>query len=167
MVKKIIKTNPNLIELINKLIVGTPIDEVTSKLEFEIKPIINQYVKHHEILYNAFYNAFNNFKDSADMTMRGKNNLLELDEFSSDARKIKDLVNKFDNDNIVSKIKEDDSGINVYIGNENNIDDDLTVIKTKYNVDGREGTLAILGPKRMEYDRVVSLLEYLKEEIEK
>ena len=30
MVKKIIKTNPNLIELINKLIVGTPIDEVTS-----------------------------------------------------------------------------------------------------------------------------------------
>ena len=104
------------------------------------------------------------------MTMRGKNNLLELDEFSSDARKIKDLVNKFDNDNIVSKIKEDDSGINalnVYIGNENNIDDDLTVIKTKYNVNGREGTLAILGPKRMEYDRVVSLLEYLKEEIEK
>ena len=80
---------------------------------------------------------------------------------------IKDLVNKFDNDNIVSKIKEDDSGINVYIGNENNIDDDLTVIKTKYNVNGREGTLAILGPKRMEYDRVVSLLEYLKEEIEK
>lgn len=155
------------VELINKLIVGTPIDEVTSKLEFEIKPIINQYVKHHEILYNAFYNAFNNFKDSVDMTMRGKNNLLELDEFSSDARKIKDLVNKFDNENIVSKIKEDDSGINVYIGNENNIDDDLTVIKTKYNVNGREGTLAILGPKRMEYDRVVSLLEYLKDEIEK
>ena len=55
----------------------------------------------------------------------------------------------------------------MYIGNENNIDDDLTVIKTKYNVNGREGTLAILGPKRMEYDRVVSLLEYLKDEIDK
>lgn len=155
------------VELINKLIVGTPIDEVSEKLEYEIKPIINQYVKHHEMLYNAFYNAFSNFKDSNDMTMKGKNNLLELDEFSTDANKIRNLINKFDNDNIVSAIKEDDSGINVYIGKESQIDDDLTIIKTKYNVNGREGTLAILGPKRMEYDRVVSLLEYLKQEIEK
>lgn len=155
------------VELINKLIVGTPIDEVSEKLEYEIKPIINQYVKHHEMLYNAFYNAFSNFKDSNDMTMKGKNNLLELDEFSTDANKIRNLINKFDNDNIVSAIKEDDSGINVYIGKESQIDDDLTIIKTKYNVHGREGTLAILGPKRMEYDRVVSLLEYLKQEIEK
>lgn len=155
------------VELINKLIVGAPIDEVSEKLEYEIKPIINQYVKHHEMLYNAFYNAFSNFKDSNDMTMKGKNNLLELDEFSTDANKIRNLINKFDNDNIVSAIKEDDSGINVYIGKESQIDDDLTIIKTKYNVNGREGTLAILGPKRMEYDRVVSLLEYLKQEIEK
>ena len=37
--------------------------------------------------------------------------------------------------------------------------EDLTVIKTKYKTNGEEGTLAIIGPKRMEYDRVVSLLE--------
>lgn len=156
-----------IVELINKLIVGTPISEVSEKLEFEIKPIINQYIKHHEMLYNAFYNAFNDFKDSNDMTMKGKNKILELDEFSKDANKIRNLVNKFDSDNIVSAIKEDDSGINVYIGKESNIDEDLTVIKTKYNVMGREGTLAIVGPKRMEYDRVVSLLEFLKSNIER
>ena len=46
------------VDLINKLIVGTPIDEVSSKLEFEVKPIISQYVKQHEVLYNAFFNAF-------------------------------------------------------------------------------------------------------------
>ncbi len=156
-----------IVELINKLIVGTPINEVSEKLEFEIKPIINQYIKHHEMLYSAFYNAFNDFKDSNDMTMRGKNKILELDEFSQDANKIRNLVNKFDSDNIVSAIKEDDSGINIYIGSESNIDEDLTVIKTKYNVMGREGTLAIVGPKRMEYDRVVSLLEFLKSNIER
>ncbi len=155
------------VELINKLIVGTPIDEISEKLEYEVKPIINQYVKHHEILYNAFYNAFNNLKDFSDMTMRGKSKLLGFDEFSKDADKIRDLVSKFDSEKIISKIKEDDAGINVYIGKESQIDDDLTIIKTRYNVDGREGTLAILGPKRMEYDRVVSLLEYLKQEIEK
>ena len=42
------------VSLINDLIVGTPIDEVSSKLEFEIKPIIGRYVKEHEIIYNTF-----------------------------------------------------------------------------------------------------------------
>ena len=36
------------------------------------------------------------------------------------------------------------------------------MIKTKYNINGEEGTIAIIGPKRMEYDRVVALLDYIK-----
>ncbi len=155
------------VDLINKLIVGTPISEVSEKLEFEIKPIIAQYVSNHEMIYNAFYTAFSDLKDSNDVTVRGKNRILELEEFSNNASKIKDIINKFDDENIVSSIKEDAAGINIYIGAENNIDDDLTVVKTKYNVNGEEGTLAIIGPKRMQYDRVVSLLEYLKTCIER
>ena len=54
-----------------------------------------------------------------------------------------------------------------YIGNENNIDSDVTVIQTKYKHGGEEGTIAIIGPKRMEYDRVVGLLEFIKENIER
>ena len=156
-----------IVELINKLIIGTPISEVSEKLEFEIKPIIAQYVTNHEMIYNAFYNAFSDLKDSNDMTMKGKNKLIELEEFSNNASKIKNLINKFDDQNIVSSIKEEDGGINIYIGTENNIDEDLTVIKTKYNTNGEEGTLAIVGPKRMDYDKIVSLLEYLKNCIEK
>ena len=48
-----------VVELINKLLVGTPLNEISLKLEFEIKPIISNYVKSHEALYQAFYNAFN------------------------------------------------------------------------------------------------------------
>lgn len=155
------------VDLINKLIVGTPINEVSEKLEFEIKPIIAQYVNNHEMIYNAFYSAFNDLKESSDMTMKGKNKILELSEFSNNASKIKNLINKFDDKNIISSIKEDDSGINIYIGAESNIDDDLTVIKTKYSVNGEDSTLAIIGPKRMEYDKVVGLLEYLKGFIER
>ena len=51
--------------------------------------------------------------------------------------------------------------------NENNIDSDVTVIKTKFKSGDEEGTIAIIGPKRMEYDRVVGLLEYMKENIER
>ena len=42
--------------LINNLIIGTPIDEVSQKLEYEVKPVIGRYVSQHEQLYNAFYN---------------------------------------------------------------------------------------------------------------
>ena len=155
------------VELINKLIIGTPINEVSEKLEFEIKPIIGQYIQNHEMIYNAFYNAFSDLKNKDDVTMKGKNKILELEEFSNNAEKIKKIINKFDDENIVSSIKEEDGGINIYVGSENNIDEDLTVIKTKYNAKGEEGTLAIIGPKRMDYDRVVSLLDYLKNCIER
>ena len=56
--------------------------------------------------------------------------------------------------------------INVYIGHENNLDDDVTIIKTNYKTEGDNGTIAIIGPKRMEYSRVVNLLDYIKKQIE-
>ena len=42
------------------------------------------------------------------------------------------------------------------------IKDNLTKEETKVNIDNHESTLAIVGPKRMEYDKVVSLLDYIK-----
>ena len=41
------------------------------------------------------------------------------------------------------------------------------MIKTKFKKDGHEGTIAIIGPKRMEYERVVNMLDFLKENIER
>jgi heat-inducible transcriptional repressor len=67
---------------------------------------------------------------------------------------------------MVSKIEETGDEVKVYIGSESEIDDNVTVIKTKYKAEGREGTIAIIGPKRMEYERVVNMLEYLKDTIE-
>ena len=61
---------------------------------------------------------------------------------------------------------EEKNGVNVYIGKESEFSDDVSVIKTKYNYNGEEGTIAIIGPKRMEYQRVVNLLNYIKENIE-
>ncbi|MBR2678136.1 MAG: heat-inducible transcription repressor HrcA [Bacilli bacterium] len=153
--------------LINNLISGTPIDEVTNKLEFEVKPIIGNYVKQHEQLYNAFYHVFTDFTNQ-EVNVMGRNKMLEQPEFSSNIDKIKSVYTKLEDQEILKNIEEDDdNNIKVYIGNENNIDSDVTVIKTKYKRDNQEGTIAIIGPKRMEYDRVVSLLEYIKENIER
>ena len=88
-------------------------------------------------------------------------------EFNHDADKIRDIVSKFEDKELVKSIKEEDNGINIYIGSENNIDDDVTVIKTKYVINGEEGTIALIGPKRMEYDRVITLLNYIMNNIGK
>ncbi len=154
------------VELINKLIVGTPIDDVSSFLEFQVKPIIASYVEQHEMLYNAFYHAFSDFASNESVKMAGRRNILMQPEFN-DAEKIREIINKFEDKDMVSSIKEEDSGIHVYIGSENNFDDDVTIVKTKYNTHGEEGTIALIGPKRMEYDRVITLLDYIKENIEK
>ena len=151
------------VELINKLIVGTPINEVSEKLEYEIKPIIGKYVKQHEILYNAFYDAFSEISNgNSDIHFVGKTNFLKQPEFSN-IDKVKQLLSKFDDVNSIKE--EENNGINIYIGKDSEISDDVSVIKTKYNYNGEEGTIAIVGPKRMEYERVVSILDYIKEHI--
>lgn len=155
------------VNLINNMIVGTPIDEVSEKLEFEIKPIIANYVEEHEKLYNAFYNVFNNFA-SKNVDVIGKRNILKHKEFDN-IEKVSRILDKFEDDNIASlvdEIKERGNDINIYIGKENNIDDDMTVIETSYKTPQEEGKLVVVGPKRMDYDRVVALLEFIKENIE-
>lgn len=155
------------VSLINNLISGTPIDEVSAKLEYEIKPIIGKYVKQHEQLYNAFYHVFNDFTNQ-EINIVGRNKILEQPEFSSNIDKIKNVFNKLENGEVLTGIEEDDdNNIKVYIGTESNIDNDVTVIKTRFKNGNEEGTIAIIGPKRMEYDRVVSMLEYMKENIER
>ena len=85
----------------------------------------------------------------------------------ADTDKIREIISKFDNKEMISNIKASDEGINIYIGSENEFDDDVTIIKTKYNIDGEEGTIALIGPKRMEYDRVISLIDFIKKNIER
>ena len=153
------------VDLINNIISGTPIDEVSEKLEFEVKPIIGRYVKEHERLYNAFYNVFTSFTNR-NVDIVGKRNILKQPEFNN-VDKVSEILDKFEDDNLINTVEEEDNNIKIYIGKENNLDEDMTVIKTKYKTPIEEGTIAIIGPKRMDYDRVVQLLEFIKENIER
>ncbi len=152
------------VNLINNMIIGTPIDEVSAKLEYEVKPVIGKYVKEHERLYNVFYDVFNNFTNK-NVDIVGKKNILNQPEFNN-IDKVKEILDKLDDENLVDIVEEKDNDIKIYIGKENNLDNDMTVIKTKYKTPIEEGTIAIVGPKRMEYDRVIALLDYIKSNLE-
>ncbi len=151
-------------ELLNKMLRKTPINDVPSKLEFEIKPIIGNYVKNYEVLYNAFYEALSSFQGERDVHFEGKANILKQPEFNT-VDSVKNIISKFESKDLVSKIEETDEEVKVYIGVESELDDNVTVIKTKYKAGGKEGTIAVIGPKRMDYERVLNMLEYIKSEI--
>ncbi len=156
-------------EIINKMLVGTPINEVGKRLEFEIKPIISRQIKQYEAVYNIFADAFNDFVNKREnVYFGGKTKIFDEPEYDN-ASKIKQLASKFEDKDFIKRIEENDSDdageIKIYIGEENDFDPNVTIIKSKYHLNGEEGTIAIVGPKRMEYDRVVGLLSYLQKEL--
>ncbi len=155
-------------EMINKMLVGTPIDKVSEKLEFEIKPVIAKKIKDYETVYNIFYDAFNDFlHHNTNIHVSGRVNLLKEPEYD-DATSIKRIASKLEDESFKEMVSSIDGGedLKIYIGEESNFDDNVTVIKRKYKSNGEEGTIAIIGPKRMEYERVVSLLNYMVDKIE-
>lgn len=158
------------VDLINKFIIGTPIDEVSTKLEFEVKPQIGEKVKQQRAVFDALYNVFNDLTNDATVHINKPSNILKEPEFYNNMNKIQNILEKFEDKDFVRSISEDnesdDGEINIYIGSENEFDEDVAVIKTKYSINGEEGTIALIGPKRMEYDRVTALLNYIKENIE-
>ncbi|MCI8575511.1 MAG: heat-inducible transcription repressor HrcA [Bacilli bacterium] len=162
--EELVKTS----EIINKMLVGTPIDEVSERLEFDVKPIISKRIEQYESVYHIFMEAFQNFATNVqeNIHLSGKYKLIEKPEYN-DVDEIRKIASKFEDVNLIKKIEEKKSskGINIYIGEENEFDPNVTVIKTTYHINGEEGTIAIIGPKRMEYDRVVGLLSYINENL--
>ncbi len=162
-IKEIVKTS----EIINKMLMGTPISMVSERLEFEIKPIISRQIEQYETIYNIFYEAFNDFVSSKEnFRVVGKSKMLEQPEYN-DTTELRRLITKLEDEEARREIDKDDGkNISIYIGKENEFDDNVTVIKTNYAINGEEGTIAIIGPKRMEYDKVVGVLNILNKWLE-
>ena len=154
-------------EIINKMLVGTPISMVGERLEYDVKPIISKQVEQYEAVYGIFYDAFHDFiSNNENIHVVGKSKMLNQPEYS-DTNEIKRLISKLEDEEQVRKIeKNDNRDISIYIGSESNFDDNVTVVKTNYSLGGEEGTIAIIGPKRMEYDRVVAVLNILNKWLE-
>jgi heat-inducible transcriptional repressor len=117
-VEELVKT----CEIINKMLVGTPIDEVSQRLEFDIKPIISKTIKQYEAVYEIFYDAFHDFsKNNSNVFFSGKTNMLKQHEYNN-IDEIRRLVGKLEDETLVRKIEESGDGINVYIGDETEFD---------------------------------------------
>ncbi len=97
--------------------------------------------------------------------------MLRQPEFS-DIDKLRALLNVIEQEKEFYRLlrKHKQQGIQVKIGTENDVEgmENCSLITATYSVDGEKlGTIAVLGPTRMEYSRVISLLNLVATDLSK
>ena len=164
-IAEVIKTS----EIINKMLVGTPINEVSERLENDVKPVIKRQIRQYETVYNIFYDAFNDFvANNSSVHINGRTKIFEQPEYN-DVAELKRLANKLEDVNFIESVAQnhdDENEIKIYIGEESEFDPNVTIVRKKYHINGEDGTIAVIGPKRMDYQRIVSVLEYVDEKLD-
>lgn len=100
--------------------------------------------------------------------MEGLTNIFDIPEYS-DLGKIKNFIQMVSQkDELTKRIIERDDGIIVTIGEENCDDNmqDCSMITASYHIDGNlVGKIGVIGPTRMKYSEITSIIEYLTENL--
>lgn len=106
-------------------------------------------------------------EDNLEIYTSGATNIFRYPELS-DSSKAKELINTFEEKQLLTSLIDTDdnsNGIKVYIGEETPVQTmkDCSVITATYELDeGMHGTIGIIGPKRMDYEKVVDTLKDIK-----
>ena len=142
------------IEIINKPLEEYLYQEMSDMVKV-IKPIIEQIKK---LL----------FEDN-EIHMQGTRRELDLPEFNS-LQVAKNFMNILDEKELIADMLNSGfaEDINVYIGGENEKEElkDFSVITFKHRVGNKDiGTIGIIGPKRMDYSKVISVMKYISKKL--
>lgn len=157
------------VNVMNELLDGTPINQVAFRLERDVKPILSARIKEHEVLFNAFLEAFMKFANSH-VYFSGKENLLYQPEYN-DVNKLRRLVTAFENSQSWKSLEPIalEEGVSVRIGSDSPIEDlnDVSVISASFKTGNEsKGSISVIGPTRMPYEKVVFLVEYISQSLE-
>lgn len=154
------------VDLINERVKGTAISMLVEKME-AIKPLIQNVIQSNDALYRAFAEAFIKFTSDR-MSLYGRENLLDQPEFNSDIQKFKEMLQFIDSPEELKKVIEKDSSLGFHIGKDEDGNglENVSFVTKKIDIgDNHEGTITLVGPTRMDYDKIVNALEYLAEQL--
>ena len=110
--------------------------------------------------------------DDLEIYTSGANNIFKYPELSDHTRAsqlITTLEEKKQLEELVARNTSEENGIHVYIGDETPIPamKDCSVVTATYELeDGIQGTVGIIGPKRMDYEKVIHTLKSLMSELD-
>ncbi|RIW37764.1 heat-inducible transcriptional repressor HrcA [Bacillus salacetis] len=158
-----------LVNILNERLTGVPMTELNDKIFKEVAQLLKQHIENYDLMMHSLVNTMD-LPVSEKLFFGGKTNMLNQPEFN-DVHKVRLLLNMIEQeDGIYDMIKHLPNGLNVKIGKENNVTamENCSLITASYSVaDEQVGSIAILGPTRMEYSRVISLLNFLSDDMSK
>ncbi|PZO17300.1 MAG: heat-inducible transcriptional repressor HrcA [Burkholderiales bacterium] len=100
-----------------------------------------------------------------EVVVSGERNLLSVSEFSSDMGNLRRMFDLFEQKTQLIRLLDVSAqadGVRIYIGGESQVVpyEDLSVVTAPYEVDGQiVGTLGVIGPQRMPYERMIQIVD--------
>ncbi|WP_243386267.1 heat-inducible transcriptional repressor HrcA [Bacillus kexueae] len=156
-----------IVNILNERLVGVPLSELRDKIYKEVALILQQHIRHYDTFIKMFTETLSDGSQEK-LFFGGKTNMLIQPEFH-DIQKVRDLLNMIEEEREIYRLlKSNEAGIAVKIGteNENSALENCSLITATYSVGEKQlGTIAVLGPKRMEYSRVIGLLQYFTNDL--
>ncbi|MFM8919011.1 MAG: heat-inducible transcriptional repressor HrcA [Limnohabitans sp.] len=104
-------------------------------------------------------------EDEGDVVISGERNLLSVSDFSSDMGNLRQAFDLFEQKTQLMRLLDVSSqadGVRIFIGGESQFVpmQDLSVVSAPYEVDGHVvGTLGVIGPTRMPYERMIQIVD--------
>lgn len=156
------------VAILNAKLKGVPLYQLRAKLYSEIAAEMRKHVEEFEQLITTIDSALDKSGDQQRLYMSGATNMLNQPEFR-DVEKAKPFLDLLDKSDILVQIVSDvGEGVQVKIGNENAVEaiKDCSLVTATYSLQGKPiGVIGVLGPTRMEYGKVIGLLQYFSKDL--
>lgn len=159
-----------VIAILNEILYDCPISDIDVILQEKLQnsDILSDRIAYYDQLIGVFVRAIGTMVEDK-YYLSGQSNIMRQPEFR-DIDKLHGIMKAMEEKEILKLINLGNDNITVRIGTENQISamKDCTVISVPYvDKDGTRGALAVVGPKRMEYSKVIPLLEYIAKNMHK
>lgn len=151
------------VNILNERLIGVPLQELHLKLEKEALAILKQHVNTADAVIQSLMQVTTGQKEGK-VYYAGKTNMLNQPEFH-DLNKVRMLMDLIDKESQVQSLfKPKDTGIQIRIGSENNhlAMENCSVITAAFGNGEERGSIAIIGPTRMDYQRVVAIIDLMR-----
>lgn len=159
-------TQSQLVEAANYLnthYLGLDIDQVREKLQNEVESLRTEIAALMQAAVTVSSEALTETED--EVVISGERNLLSVSDFSSDMGNLRRAFELFEQKAQLMRLLDvagQADGVRIFIGGESQVVpfEDLSIVSSPYEVDGKVvGTLGVIGPTRMAYDRMIQIVD--------
>ncbi|PPC94732.1 MAG: heat-inducible transcriptional repressor HrcA [Methylotenera sp.] len=142
---------------------GQTFEEVRQKLHLELQQMQSDMNHLMSAALDASHKAVENDKDG--VVIAGERNLLQVNELSTNVTSLRKLFDIFERRTSLMQLLDNSQraeGIQIFIGGESGYLplDECSMVTAPYEADGQVvGTLGVIGPTRMAYERVIPIVD--------